>query len=61
MLLAPQTFDPVLKGIRSFNAEYLGSVGQRAIKLPAIKLENDSTPRKLDWFEWARGHVAGFC
>ena len=22
--------------------------------------ENDSTPRKLDWFEWARGQVAGF-
>ena len=22
--------------------------------------ENDSTPRKLEWFEWARGQVAGF-
>ena len=22
--------------------------------------ENDSTLRKLDWFEWSRGQVAGF-
>ena len=28
----------VLKGFRSFNAENLGSVGQRAEKLPAVKV-----------------------
>ena len=38
MLLASWTFDTVVKGIRSFIAENLGSVGQRAAKLLAIKL-----------------------
>ena len=33
-----QTFDTIFKGFRSFNAENLGSVGQRAAKLLAIKL-----------------------
>ena len=27
------------KGFRSFNTENLGSVGQRASKLPAVKVE----------------------
>ena len=40
MLLASWTFDIFVKRIRSFNAENLGSVEQRAAKLPAIKLWN---------------------
>ena len=28
-----------IKGFRSFNTENLGSVGQRALKLPAVKVE----------------------
>ena len=38
MLLASLTFDTVLKGFRSFNAENLGSLGQMATKLPALKV-----------------------
>ena len=37
MLLASSTFDTILKGSRSFNAENLESVGQRAAKIPAFK------------------------
>ena len=37
-LLASWTFDTVLKGFRSFNAENLGPLGQRATKLPALKV-----------------------
>jgi len=32
------TFETVLKGFRSFNAKNLGSVGQRAAKLLAVKV-----------------------
>ena len=60
MLAASWTLDTVEKGLRSFNAENLGSVGERAAKLLAIKFENDSTPRKLNWFECGWGQVAGF-
>ena len=38
MLLASWAFDSVEKRLRSFDTENLGSVGQRAAKLPAIKL-----------------------
>ena len=38
MLLASSTFDTILKGSRSFNAENLESVGQRAAKIPAFKI-----------------------
>ena len=38
ILLASWTFDTVWKRFRSFNAENLGSVGQRVAKLLAIKL-----------------------
>ena len=37
LLLASWTFYSFLKGFRSFIAENLGSVGQRALKLPAVK------------------------
>ena len=37
MLLASLTFYTILKEFRSFNAESLGSIDQRAAKLPAIK------------------------
>ena len=43
MLLASWTFDIVLKEFRSFNAENLGSVGERAAKFLAIKL--------WEWFD----------
>ena len=45
MLRSSWNFDTVFKKIRSFDAENLGSVGQRAAKLPAIKL--------WEWFEGA--------
>ena len=38
----------LFKRFRSFIAENLESVGQRAAKLPAIKLENDLTPGDLE-------------
>jgi len=38
MLLASWTFDTVLKGFRSLNAEELKPAGQRTAKLSAIKL-----------------------
>ena len=38
MLLASSTFDTILKKSRSFNAENLESVGQRAAKIPAFKV-----------------------
>ena len=38
ILLASWHFDTVWKGFRSFNAENLGSVGQRTAKLLTIKL-----------------------
>ena len=37
-MLASWTFDTVLKKFRSFDAENLGSLGQRATKLPALKV-----------------------
>ena len=49
MLLASWTFWTVEKGFRSFNAENLGSIGQRAAKLPAIKLQ--------EWFDFARNRT----
>ena len=43
MLLASWTFYIVLKGFRSLNAKNVESVGQRAAKLPAIKV--------WEWFD----------
>ena len=40
MLLASWTFYTILKGFRSFNAENVGSIGQRAAKLPAWRSQN---------------------
>ena len=64
MLLASWNFDTVLKRFRSFNAKNLGSVGQRAAKLPAIKLWEWFYPARTkiraDWFECGRGCVADF-
>ena len=55
MLLASWTFDTVEKRIRSFNAENLESVGQRAAKLPAIKLwewfDPGTTRTQAEWFD----------
>ena len=64
MLLASWTFCTVLNQNRSFNAEDLGSVGQRAAKLPAIKLsewfEGARVRTQDDWFEWGQGWPADF-
>ena len=38
MLLSSWNFDTVFKKIRSFDAENLGSVSQRALKLLAVKV-----------------------
>ena len=43
MLLASWTLDKISKWVRSFNAENLGSVDQRAAKIPSVKL--------WEWFD----------
>ena len=52
------------KRFRSFIAENLESVGQRAAKLPAIKLwewfEGAGYRTEADWFGWGRGRLADF-
>ena len=50
-MLASWTFDTVEKRIGAFNAENLGFVGQRAAKLPAIKL--------WEWFDFVQGSNLG--
>ena len=64
ILLVFWTFDTILKEFRSFNAKNLGSLGQRAAKLPAIKVWewfDPGTPWTwADWFECGRGCVAHF-
>ena len=62
MLLASWAFYTILKGFRSFNAENVGSVGQRAANLPAIKLwewldrDRGSNPGRVA--DWGRGRLA---
>ena len=64
MLLASWTFDKVKKENRSLNTENLGSVGQRAAKLPAIKLwewfDFARVRTQADWFKRGRGRLADF-
>ena len=64
LLLASWTFHSFLKRFRSFNAENLGSVDQRAAKWPAIKLwewfDPSTTRIRADWFERGRGRLADF-
>ena len=48
-LLASWTLNTVLKGFRSINAENLGSIGQRAAKLLAIKL--------WEWFDLGQTQI----
>ena len=64
MLLASWFLVYFLKNFTSYKAKNLGSVGWRAVKLPAIKLENDSTASRTrteaDWFVWGRGRLADF-
>ena len=54
----------ILKGFRYFNAKNLGFVGQRAAKLPAIKLwewfDFARVRTRADWFKWGRGRMADF-
>ena len=47
MLLASWNFYIVLKGFRSFNAKNLNYSGQRAAKLPTIKLDLMIWPRAI--------------
>ena len=64
MLLATWFFVCFFKRFRSFVAENLKSVGQRAPKLPAIKLwewldrDRESNPGRLA--DWGRGRPADF-
>ena len=64
MLLATWFFVCFFKRFRSFNAKNLGSVGQRAAKLPAIKLwewfDFARVRTRADWFKWGRGRMADF-
>ena len=52
------------KGVRSFYARNMGSVGQRAAKLQAIKLwewfDPWQTLIQADWLEWDLGLVTDF-
>ena len=52
------------RGFRSFNAKNLSYAGQRAAKLPAIKLwewfEVAGERTRADWFERGRGWLAVF-
>ena len=64
MLLASWFLVCFFKKFRCFNAENLGSVGQWAAKLPAIKLsewldrDRESNPSRLA--DWGRGRPADF-
>ena len=64
MLLASWFLVCFFKKFRCFNAENLGSVGQWAAKLPAIKLsewldrDRESNPSRLA--DWGRGRLADF-
>ena len=64
MLLATWFLVWFFKRFRSIVAENLGSVGQRAAKLPAIKLwewfDRAGHRTQADWFEWGRGRLADF-
>ena len=64
MLLASWFLVCFFKRLRYFNAKNLKSVGQRAAKLPAIKLWkwfNCARNRtQADWFGWGRGRLADF-
>ena len=64
IMLASWTFGTVLKGFRCFNNENLRSVGQRAAKLPAIKVwelfDPGRSQTRAEWFEWGRGLPADF-
>ena len=64
MLLASWFLMCFLKRFRSLNTKNLGSVGQRAANLPAIKVWewfDPGPPRtRADWFECGRGRMADF-
>ena len=64
ILLASWFLVCFFKRFRSFSAENLGSVGQRAAKLPAIKLwewfDFARVRTRADWFKWGRSRAANF-
>ena len=64
MLLATWFLMCFFKKFRSFNTKNLGSVGQRAAKLHAIKLGEWFDPghsrMRAAWFAWCRGWPADF-
>ena len=55
-MLASWTFYRVLKGFRSFIAENLGSVSQRAAKLQAVKVWGETN--SAAGLEWNHKHAA---
>ena len=64
MLLASWFLVCFFKRFRCLNAENLGSVSQRAAKLPATKLwellDCARNRTEADWFKWGRGRPADF-
>ena len=64
MLLASWFLLYFFKRFRSLNAKNLGSVSQRAAKLPAIKLwewlDCDRNRTWAAWFEWGWGRLTDF-
>ena len=64
MLLATWIFVCFFKRFRSFDSENLGSTGQRAAKLQAIKVWEWCDPgrsrMRADRFEWGQGRMADF-
>ena len=64
MLLAFEILSKLYNRLRSFNARNLQSVGQRASKLPALKLLEWFNPGRsqiqANWFKWGLGQVADF-
>ena len=64
MLLASWFLMSFFKRFSSFFAENLESVGQRAAKLPAIKLwerfDCAGHRTQADWFGWGQGRLADF-
>ena len=61
MLPASWNFDTLYNGFRSFNDRNMGSVGQRAAKLLAIKLwewfDPGTTRTRAEWYECSRGRM----
>ena len=60
MLLASLTFVTVVKDLNLLMLKIWGLYVKGLQSYWPSNFENDSTPHKLDWFEWARDQVAGY-